>query len=209
MAERSTRSARTRHRGPAAPVPGSVADLTPDANPEQVARTIALRRLNAAPRTRAELSATLREKGVPDDVAATVLDRFEQVQLIDDQAYAESWVRSRHEGRGLSRRALAGELIRKGVDRAVVEDSVAQISDDTEIEAARLLVRRKLRAGSGEDPQRQLRRLTGLLARKGYGASVCFAAVRAELEQLAGSGDAQDQPSIGELDEAGESWGDR
>ncbi len=78
----------------------------PQADPEQVARTILLRRLEAAPRTRSQLAATLRERAVPADVAQRVLDRFEEVGLIDDALFARMWVESRQSARQLSARAL-------------------------------------------------------------------------------------------------------
>ena len=93
--------------------PGDLDDSPAD--PEQVARTILLRRLEAAPRTRAELATTLRERNVPDEVALRVLDRFEEVGLIDDRVFARMWVESRQRGRNLSGRALRSELRRKGV----------------------------------------------------------------------------------------------
>lgn len=62
------------------------------ADPEVVARTIALRKLTAQARTRHELDQALRKKNVPDEIATTVLDRLEQVGLVDDAAFAQDWV---------------------------------------------------------------------------------------------------------------------
>ncbi|MCX6421060.1 MAG: hypothetical protein NT180_01645 [Actinobacteria bacterium] len=44
------------------PTPGSLADRQVEADPESVARTITLRRLDFAPRTRADLAATLAKR---------------------------------------------------------------------------------------------------------------------------------------------------
>ncbi|MGA9100851.1 regulatory protein RecX, partial [Aeromicrobium sp.] len=88
----------------------------PDADPENVARTILLRRLTDQPRSRAELAGFLARKHVPADVAEQVLDRFEEVGLIDDEDFARSWVQSRQRSKGVASRVLAMELRRKGVD---------------------------------------------------------------------------------------------
>src|SRR3954454_1475307 len=96
----------------------------PDVDPESVARAIALRMLERQPRTRAELARGMARRGVPADVAAAVLDRFTEVGLVDDEAFASAWVESRHAGRGLGRRALTAELRRRGVDEQVVRDTV-------------------------------------------------------------------------------------
>lgn len=169
--------ARPRRVGPNGPTPGSPADLQPDADPEEVARTILLRRLTAAPRTRAELASDLSGRGVPDDVAERVLDRFEEVGLVDDEAFAAAWVRSRHAGRGLGRRALATELRRKGVDDDTVREAVAEVSDDDERARAAELVRRRLASMSGVDRGAAARRLVGMLARRGYPSGLAASVV--------------------------------
>jgi regulatory protein len=154
-------------------------DDTPDAKPESVARAIVLRKLTAAPRTRAQLADDLRSRNVPDDVATKVLDRFTEVGLIDDRAFADGWVRSRHAQRGLSRRALAHELRNKGVADDLVDEAVVGVDDDDERRAAEELVARRLPALLRFDREVQLRRLVGMLARKGYSGGLVMQVVRA------------------------------
>ncbi|MEZ5116381.1 MAG: regulatory protein RecX [Candidatus Nanopelagicales bacterium] len=177
----SRRGRRGPGSGPDAPTPGSAADRTPDADPEQVARLILLRRLESAPRTRAELRGDLTARGVPDDVAERMLDRFTEVGLIDDAAYAEAWVRSRHAGRGLARRALAAELHRKGIDRDTAQAALEAVDADDERARAVELVRRRLPSLSRVAPEARARRLVGMLARKGYSPGLAAAVVRQEL----------------------------
>jgi regulatory protein len=152
----------------------------PDADAEEVARKILLRRLSDRPRTRAELATALRRKAVPDDIAASLLDRFEEVGLIDDQEFARSWVQSRLTGKGLARRSLGAELRRKGVDAETVRNVLAEVDPDEEEAAARRLVRRKSRSMAGLDVTIRMRRLTSMLARKGYPPTVAFRVVREE-----------------------------
>ena len=146
-----------------------------------VARNIVLRQLTAGARSRAQLAAVLARRGVPDDVAEAVLDRFEEVDLVDDAEFARQWVQSRHTGRGLARRALTHELRHRGVDDETVRAAVGEIDDDAELEAARVLVRRRLPSTASDDPARRVRRLAGMLARKGYGPGVAMRAVREEV----------------------------
>ncbi len=153
----------------------------PAEDPEHVARQILLRRLTEQPRSRAELATTLDRRQVPADVAATLLDRFEEVGLVDDSAFAASWVESRHRGRGLARRALAHELRRKGVGDEVAREALGSIDEGAERDTARRLVERKLASVRGLDRQRAERRLVGMLARKGYGPDVALGVVRAAL----------------------------
>jgi regulatory protein len=164
-------------------------------DPEAVARLICLRLLTAAPRTRAQLAVALRRRGVPDDAASAVLTRFADVGLIDDAAFASAWVESRHRGRGLGRRALTSELSQRGVDRSEIATAVAGLSQETELETARALVERKLASTAGLAPQVRVRRLAGMLARKGYAPGLAYRVVREALEAdgLSSEGDCCDE----------------
>jgi len=126
-------------------------------------------------------------KEVPEGVMHAVLDRFEEVNLVDDEEFSRQWVRSRHVGRGLAPRALTFELRARGVDEELVREAVAEITPQDELVAARELVRRKLAVTSGDDPARRTRRIASALARKGYGAGVVYQAIRDVLgEELDG-----------------------
>jgi regulatory protein len=167
-------------RAPARPVEDAPREekATPAKDPAQVARDICLQQLAARPRTRAELAATLRKRGIADSVAAEVLDRYDEVGLIDDAAFARAWVTSRHHGKGLARRALAGELRRRGVDGELVGAALEEVDGQTEAATARALVERRLRAMSSGPPDAVFRRLVGMLARKGYPPGVAIGAVK-------------------------------
>lgn len=155
----------------------------PPADPVERARAICLRLLTGTPRTRKQLADALRKREIPDDAAEEVLSRFEEVGLINDSAFAEAWVESRHHGRGLARRALAQELRTKGVDSTLIDAAVSQLDSDQEEATARELVDRKLRATRGLDRDKRLRRLAGMLARKGYSEGMALRVVRQALEE--------------------------
>ncbi|MFI9808123.1 recombination regulator RecX [Streptomyces sp. NPDC052301] len=152
-------------------------------DPAERARAICLRLLTGTPRTRKQLADALRKREIPEDVAEEVLSRFEEVGLIDDGAFADAWVESRHHGRGLARRALAQELRTKGVDSTLIDEAVAQLDSEQEEATARDLVARKLRATRGLDRDKRLRRLAGMLARKGYPEGMALRVVRQALEE--------------------------
>jgi regulatory protein len=143
-----------------------------------VGREICLRALTAAPRSRSELVQAMRRKGVPEDAANEVIARLEGAGLIDDQAFAQAWVASRQAGRGLAKQALAGELRRKGIDEPLVREAVAQVGDDDELVAATALVRRRLAATAGLPTAARVRRLSAMLARKGYSGGLAVRVVR-------------------------------
>jgi regulatory protein len=167
---------------------GRQPDAAADADPEEVARQICLRLLSAAPRTHTELADALHRRGVPDDAAAAVLARFAEVKLIDDELFARAWVESRHHGRGLASRALGAELRQRGVASSEIEAALGQLSPEQELTTARELVDRRLPGTAGMPPPARMRRLAGVLARKGYSAGLAYRVVREALEQESGSG---------------------
>lgn len=137
----------------------------------------------------------MRRRDVPDDVAEDVLDRLTDVGLVNDAAFARAWVQGRHQGRGLARRALAAELRRRGVDDDEVRDAVDTLDPDQEIETARQLVQRKFGATRGQPLPTRVRRLTGMLTRKGYPPALAYRLAREAVE----GEPAEDVPSaIGE-----------
>ena len=148
-----------------------------DRSESERAREICLRQLAVRPRTRAELATALARRNISAEVIAEVLDRYDEVGIIDDAAFARAWVSSRHHGRGLARRALANELRQRGVDAAVAGEALETLDDGQEAATARALVDRKLRTATGT-PEAVFRRLVGMLARKGYPAGVAIRAVK-------------------------------
>jgi regulatory protein len=162
--------------------PDDVEAAGPDADPETVARKILLDQLTGRARSRKELADKLAAKNVPGELATALLDRFEEVGLIDDEAFARLWIEDRHRSKGLAPRALSHELRRKGVADEVVRAALDELEPEAEEAAARVLVRKKLGSMSRLDDTTATRRLVGMLARKGYGSGLAFAVVRDEVE---------------------------
>lgn len=157
-------------------------------DPESAIRAILLRRLSHAPRTRQELETDLVRRGADPEVSQAVLDRFEDVGLVDDASYARMWVESRHRGKALARSVLRQELRQRGVDQDSIDEAIGTIDDEAEFERAVEFARKKVRVRSGEDPAKSVHRLAGQLARKGYSAGVCFTVARDAVDEaLAGA----------------------
>lgn len=148
------------------------------------ARKVVLRQLAMGPRTRRQLEDKLRDKGCDPQASARVLDRMTEVGLVDDEAYAEMYVRSKQETKGLGAGALRQELRQKGVSDELVDATLQDIDPQQEKEQARALVARRLRTMRGLGREVQTRRLAAFLARKGYDAGVSFQVIREALDDL-------------------------
>ncbi|HJY44042.1 MAG TPA: regulatory protein RecX [Propionibacteriaceae bacterium] len=143
-----------------------------DADVESVARTIALRKLTAKACTRHELDQALRAKNVPESVIDGVLDRLQEVGLVDDASFAVDWVTSRQQRRHLSRRLLRRELQAKGVETSHIDSALDRVDRHAELTSARDLVERKRAAMNGLSRDVQYRRLAGILGRRGFDAGI-------------------------------------
>jgi regulatory protein len=152
-------------------------------DPEAQARQICLRLLTVAPKTRAQLAAALRRRGIPAEAAEAVLARFADVGLIDDAAFARAWVESRHYSRGLSRRSLSAELRRQGIETEEIREAVDTLDPEQEVATARRLVEQKMASTRGQPPEARVRRAAGTLARKGYPPGLVFRLIKEVLEQ--------------------------
>lgn len=145
------------------------------------AKAICFDLLAARPRTKEELRQALRRKGFDEQLREDLLSKLDDARLVDDEAFAEQWVRSRHTHQGLARSALIAELKRKGVDGDVAARAAGEIDQDSEEQRARELVRKRFRSMTTLDEQTATRRLLGTLARKGYPQGLAYAVVREEL----------------------------
>lgn len=192
MTARHRRGAHRPRSGEPGEASESGSGARPPSDPEAAAREICLRLLTLAPKTRAQLAEALARKGVPQEVAERTLSRFTEVGLIDDEAFAQAWVRSRHSGKGLAPRALSAELRRRGVADETIKEAVAELHPEEIEESARDLVVRRLPATRSLEPDRRLRRLVGVLARKGYSPGLAYRVVKDVLEE---EGEAFEDPS--------------
>ena len=191
-----TRSARTTDT-PVSEEPENKREARPrraPADPVTAAREYCLNLLAARPMTRAELHKKLIGRGYEQDVADQVLNRLDEVGLVDDAAVAEVYVRSRHNYQGMARKALSIELRRKGVADDVVAEAVSAVDAEAEEARARELVRKRLRGTVPADEVAMIRRLVGMLARKGYSAGLAYQVVKSELRDFGSETDLLDTP---------------
>lgn len=150
----------------------------------------ALRLLGVRARSRAELLKRLQDKDFPAEEIESVMARLERANLLDDNDFAQQWVRSRHLHSGKGRSALRHELRNKGVDQLIIDEALSQVDDDAEHDRAADLLRRKAqRLGPDDlveraDRDRHTRRLVSMLVRRGYSPSLALGLVKTEIDRL-------------------------
>ena len=140
----------------------------------------ALLLLASRPRSVNELRVRLKQKGFPEPAIDAAIARVEGWNYVDDEAFARFWVENRGANRPRGRRLLEQELRQKGVDREIAHHAIEDAGLDERADAVQL-ARAKLRSYANLDPETARRRLSGFLARKGYGYDVIKPALDAAL----------------------------
>jgi regulatory protein len=149
----------------------------------------ALRFLEARQRSASEIRARLVLHGYRPDLVEGAIARLTELGMVDDAAFARAWVESRDRARPRGERALRQELARKGIDRSVAEDTLAERElerpDADEAAARRLLERHASALSRVVDPHARRQRAYAILARNGFDPETAAALARS-VEDLLG-----------------------
>ncbi len=136
-------------------------------------------------KSKGELLAHLKTRGIEEDVAAATIFRLQEAGLVNDTEFARAWANSRHSHKKLSKRSIAGELRQKGVVQESIDQALDEIDDESEYRAAFDLAFKKYNTMSRLDPEVQVRRIQSLLGRKGFSFST-IGRVLKELDLIQG-----------------------
>lgn len=145
------------------------------------AGNVAIHQLARRGMSRWELEQVLAKREVDEQTAAAELDRLESIGLVDDASLAVSLVYAMHTRKGSGRAAIEQELRRRHLAQEVIEEALAELDGDDELERALELATARARQLTNVDYDVAVRRLSGYLARKGYDGETVRAAVRTAL----------------------------
>jgi regulatory protein len=134
----------------------------------------AARMLETRSRSIAEVRRRLTSAGYPAALVEKAITRLVELGLLDDHAFAAGWVQSRDRTRPRGEHALRHELESKGVDQALIDETLGERADasveaDLDVDRARRLIERRLPSLMREaDPRRRRQKAYALLARNGF-----------------------------------------
>lgn len=147
-------------------------------DPYETAYAIALNALVARAKSKGELLAHLKARGVEDQVAQATIYRLQETGLVNDQEFAIAWATSRHEHKKISKRIIATELRQKGVEQEQILEALESIDDGAEYQSAFSLAMKKYSTMSRLESDVQIRRIQSLLQRKGFAFPVISQVIR-------------------------------
>jgi regulatory protein len=143
-----------------------------DAADPEAAREAALRILERARRSRAELTRKLREKGFVPAAIENVLERLAAVGLVDDVEYARAFLSERLGRRAAGWRRIELELRRRGIAAQDAAAARARLAEEQgafdEVALARKLLAQVEARYAKLEPRVRKQRLYALLARRGF-----------------------------------------
>lgn len=132
----------------------------------------------ARAKSKGELLAHLKARGVDDQVAQATIFRLSEAGLVNDQEFALAWAKSRHEHKKISKRIIATELRQRGVTQEEINHALESIDEDAEYQSAFELAMKKYATMSRLESEVQVRRIQSLLQRKGFGFPVIARVIR-------------------------------
>ena len=134
------------------------------------AKQTALNYLAHKPRTEEEVRRKLRKTDAPSTVIEDVIERLYELSYLDDEAYAEDYVRNRFASKKYGPVRIRRELVERGVDRHVADEAVADLFADEDPRAAARehAEKRWGRLADEDDPRRRRQKLYRYLRRRGF-----------------------------------------
>ncbi len=146
------------------------------------AENVTMHAITRRGQSRAEVSELLRRRDIDQVTAEVELERLESVGLIDDIALATDLVDRLRSRKKLGTSALRNELMRRKIDRAVIDDVLSNPNDDSDNDMVQQLAVDRARRLTSLDRTTAERRLIDFLARKGHTGSTARDAARRALD---------------------------
>jgi regulatory protein len=115
-------------------------------------------------RSRGELADYFRRKDYDVSLSAQITDKLTKIGLIDDEKFAEAWVRNRRILKPVSRRRLTMELHQKRVPDEIIDRVLAKDETNDQMVLRELIARRRKQTKYQDDLK-----LMQYLARQGFG----------------------------------------
>ena len=116
-------------------------------------------------------------KGFRSEHIENTMGFLERSGLINDEVLASELFSYSTEGKSLGKNGVRMFLIKRGIDKPLIDKVLLDHSDDMEEKCAREFVQRKLRILKSYPEQTVKRRLGGMLQRRGYSTDVIYKTV--------------------------------
>lgn len=134
----------------------------------------ALELILSRPRSYKEMKDYARRKKWDKELTDKVLQKLADKGYINDQKFAEFWLRARLGGKPISKRKISAELAQKGINREIADKILQDYSGEDELDTLRVLVKKK----RSKYPDEQ--KFMAYLARQGFSFDMIKKAINNE-----------------------------
>jgi regulatory protein len=131
-------------------------------------------------RTESDLADRLTDRGYRESEVDATMESLKRLGLVDDNAFAQTWLESRKGPKAMGQSALVTMLENKGLSREAAEAAVHGSGHDDE-SAAVEFARASLKRVSGLSPARQAAKMQRMLSSRGFEEEAIEAAIKAIL----------------------------
>ena len=151
----------------------------PDPEAVKKAKNHALRYLSYRDRSKLEVTQYLEKKEHSHPIIKQALDTLIELNYVNDQRFALEWGRYKINKQKLGKSRLYVELLNKGIDKEILESTMAILYEDTsEAELATQCARKKLNSLKGVEEEKKKRRLIQYLKRRGFSADIIYQSLK-------------------------------
>lgn len=123
-------------------------------------------------RSEKEIRDKLRSKSANSDIIEKVVATLKEQKFVNDEQFAREWIRSRTTYRMKSKRIIKIELLKKGIDRDLIDRVMNEGTEETgpvnDLEQAKKLAESRIGKYKGMSKNEIYQKLGGFLARRGF-----------------------------------------
>ena len=141
-------------------------------NNAEIARAYAFLLLKFRLRSENELKLRLRQKGFSEELSQDTVNFLKDKEFIDDRVFARGWVAARLK-RPFGLRKIRQELVQKGLDQEIIENSLSQVKEDyNESQIVSQLAQQRFSKLKGIEPLKAKARVYAYLIRRGFASDI-------------------------------------
>lgn len=137
------------------------------------------------PRSVAEMTEKLTQKGFSEEIVHEVIEGFKKKSFLDDKKFAKLWVESRMTLRPKGAFLLRQELEEKGIEQDIIETALGQAKQEyNEEEIAKNLAIARLKTFGKIHKLKAKKRIFDFLRRRGFSSEVAYRVIKGLFKEI-------------------------
>jgi len=124
-----------------------------------------------------QLKQKMMDKGFDKQFIENAIAKLKLKNYLDDEKYSEMLINNKINIYKYGKRRIKEALYEKGIDKSIIEEKINELSDEDELERARILGLKKLKTLKEEDARKKIVKLSNFLINKGFEYSMVKKAV--------------------------------